>query len=146
MAEPNAAQAFSATTAAMQGFPMLTGNGTDMLEWERRARARVELVLSIGGKLPETSIREIFEDGILKATKKDVTFWAKQFFRNNLQEKWPELAMKYVKTAVERYGVKNTRDQLYHDWKSLRQKGTLTEFAEEIVRLATALSIPVEVQ
>ena len=120
----------------------MLGIGTDMVEWQKRAKARLALALSVTGKLPEVSIREILEDGILKATKKDVTFWAKQFFRKNEGKALDVTLELYIKKAVNRYGGEEAKDRLYREWKSLTQKGTLTEFAEEIVRIATALSLP----
>jgi len=146
MAEPNAAQAYTAMTSAMQSFPMLSGTDTDMIVWEKKAKARFQLALSLAGKLPESSVREILEDGVVKATKKDVTFWAKQYFRTNEAKAVDALMQDYVSKAVERYGGAEARDRLYRDWKSLTQKGTLTEFAEEVVRLATALQVPEAVQ
>ena len=67
MAEPNIAQSYSAMSSAMQSFPMLSGPDTDMIVWEKKAKARFELALCLAGKLPESSIREILEDGVLKA-------------------------------------------------------------------------------
>jgi hypothetical protein len=146
MAEPNAAQAYTAMTSAMQSFPILSGPDTDMVVWEKKAKARFELAQSLAGKLPESSVREILEDGVVKATKKDVTFWAKQYFRKNERTPLNDLVKNYVNGAVERYGGVQARDRLYRDWKSLTQNGSLIEFAEEVVRLATALEIPEAVQ
>ena len=125
---------------------MLSGPDTDMIVWEKKAKARFELALCLAGKLPESSIREILEDGVLKATKKDVTLWAIVYFKNNEATPPEDLAKNYVKAAVEQYGGERAQDRLYQHWKSLTQKGTLTEFAEDIVRLATALQFPEAVQ
>ena len=68
------------------------------------------------------------------------------YFKNNEATPPEDLAKNYVKAAVEQYGGERAQDRLYQHWKSLTQKGTLTEFAEDIVRLATALQFPEAVQ
>jgi hypothetical protein len=140
-------QTYIVLEKAMKDFPPISGSKTDMLRWKEKAEAKLEVILVLAGKLVGSqAVRQTVEEGILKVmTKKDINLWSDRFFDLNKKAPLPDMLKDYITDATKRYG-EDAKNNLYLEWKSLTQKGTLLEFSADVSRIGKALSIPEEMQ